>query len=279
VIPLSTVHGWTGHSSRERLIYYPADKRLLAWFPQLVAVSNDIRNELIRHGAAPTAVTTLLNGIDHRHFRRNHARSAGIRRQLGLADDQIVVGAVGRAEPQKRFDLLIEAYAQIRRDISQLRLMIVGDGSVRPQLEAQIVRLGLEDGCLMLGHRTDIVDLHHAMDLFVQSSDYEGTPNAVLEAMAMETPIVATDVGGTAELARSHVDAIILAPGDAGLLAQSIRSALKDPGGAAARARSARQRVETVLSFDARMGALERIYVELFERRAPARSAPAVARP
>src|SRR5204863_4642039 len=64
VTALSTVHGWTGHSRREHWLYYPIDKRMLRFFPQLIAVSNDIRNDLIRHGAHPGRVTTILNGID-----------------------------------------------------------------------------------------------------------------------------------------------------------------------------------------------------------------------
>ena len=83
VIPLSTVHGWTGHSVRERWCYYPADKRVLARFPRLIAVSSDIARELIEHGARPSRVSTILNGIDHRQFRRDPSRVAGARRARG----------------------------------------------------------------------------------------------------------------------------------------------------------------------------------------------------
>lgn len=278
IAPMATVHGWTGNTPRERWLYYPADKRVLSWFPALVAVSSEIRNELIRHGARIERVVTILNAIDHRRFRRVPERSAEIRRQLGLAPDDVVIGTVGRLERQKRFDLLIDAFARLRAERSNLRLLIVGDGSLRQPLEAQIADRGLEGTCQLLGHRTDIIDLHHAMDLFVQSSDYEGTPNAVLEAMALETPIVATDVGGTAEVARHGVDALILQPGSGLLLAEVVRAALDDGDGARERATSARRRVETVLSFDARMDALETIYTQLFEQQQRSRSAPAVAR-
>ncbi len=267
VTPLSTVHGWTGHSRREAWVYYPADKRVLARFPRLVAVSGDIRNELIRHGARPERVTTILNGIDHRRFQRDPARSPGIRQALGYEPHQIVIGAVGRAEPQKRFDLLIDAFASLAPAWPQLRLLIVGDGSQREPLLTQVARLGLGERVALAGHRTDIPDLHHAMDLFVQSSDYEGTPNAVLEAMALNTPVVATDVGGTAELLRDGVDGAIIRPGSASVLAGAIAAALADLDGARIRAGHARRRVETVLSFEARMDALEAIYTELYQRR------------
>jgi glycosyltransferase involved in cell wall biosynthesis len=198
IAPLSTAHGWTGQSARERLVYYPADKRLLARFPRVIAVSTEIRDELVRHGARPDRITVILNAIDPSQFRRVADKHRLPRTQLGIAPDEVVAGAVGRLERQKRFDLLIEAVAALAPAWPRLRLVIAGDGSLRGALQAQVDRLGLAGICRFLGHRTDVTDLHHAFDLFVQSSEYEGTPNAVLEAMAMETPLVATDAGGHA---------------------------------------------------------------------------------
>ena len=277
VTALATAHGWTGHSARERHFYYPLDKRLLARFPRVISVSDNIRQELIRHGAQPERVTTVLNGIDHLMFRRDPSRAPEIRRQLNLRPDDVVVGAVGRLEPQKRFDLLLEAVRSLTTTHPTLKLVIVGDGSLRETLGAQVKALGLESACLLLGHRTDISDLHHGFDLFVQSSEYEGTPNAVLEAMALQTPVVATAAGGTAQLVRHQVDGLVIASGDAGALADGMRAALADRPALIAYARSARHRVDTDLSFDARMAAVEAIYTDLFQRRANVNGTSALA--
>ena len=172
--PLATAHGWTGHSARERLFYYPWDKRILARYPRVIAVSTDIRNELIAAGADEARVTTVLNGIDPSQFRRDRASEAASRRALGLAPGDVVIGAVGRLEPQKRFDVLIDAFAELRRRHPALKLVIAGDGSLRDALDAQRRRLGLLESCLLTGHVADVRPLHHAFDLFVQSSDYEG---------------------------------------------------------------------------------------------------------
>jgi glycosyltransferase involved in cell wall biosynthesis len=277
VIALSTVHGWTGHTQRERWVYYPLDKCLLSLFPKLVAVSGEVRNELIRHGARPQDVVTVLNGIDHTVFRRDPSRQAASRRQLGIAEHEFVIGTVGRLEPQKRFDVLIDAFAGIHLMHSNARLLIAGDGSLRGALDAQVANHGLSGSCRLLGHRTDITELHHAFDLFVQSSVYEGTPNAVLEAMALETPIVATDAGGTAEICRHSVEGLIVPAGDPVALGDAMHTVLNDPDAARARAARARSRVETDLSFDRRMRSVEDIYVELFERRCRTNTAAAVA--
>jgi glycosyltransferase involved in cell wall biosynthesis len=270
VLPLATEHGWTGHSWRERSLYYPADKWLARRFPRIVAVSGDIRRELLRHGCEPDRVVTVLNGIDPDVFRRDPSRRGPVRDALGLSADDVVIGSAGRLEPQKRFDLLIDAIAALRTSNPHYRLVIAGDGSLRGELEARCARLGLGSACLLLGHRTDVGDLHHAFDLFVQSSDYEGTPNTVLEAMAMETPVIATDAGGTAELVYDRVHGRVVAPGSSHVLADTIATVLAAPAVAATRVRAARLRIERQLSFQARTRRLEDVYASLVAGRAGA---------
>ena len=264
-VPLATVHGWTGRSLREQFLYYPADKRLLRAFPTTIAVSNEIQRELVLHGVRRSRV--ILNGIDHLAFRRDRTREARVRHALGLGSDDIVVGSVGRLEHQKRFDLLIRACAALRTRRPALRLLIAGDGSLRRSLCDLAASLLPPDSYRLLGHVDDVATLHHAFNLFVQSSDYEGTPNAVLEAMALESPVVATAAGGTAEILRDGTTALLVRPGDLGGLTVAIDDALTDREAAAARTASARRAVETTLSFDARMTAVENIYGELAAER------------
>lgn len=260
---LSTVHGWTGHSTRERFCYYPADKRVLARFPRLIAVSSDIARELVQHGADRRRVTTILNAIDHRQFRRDPARVGAARAALGLQPHHIAIGAVGRLEPQKRFDLLLEAFAVLQIERPELRLIIAGDGSLRESLARQRQALGLADTVILTGHVDDVRPLHHAFDLFVQSSDYEGTPNAVLEAMAMHSPIVATEAGGTAELVLDGVHGRVIPMGQVDRLIWGMQAALNDPRRTRLMADRARARVEGELSFESRCRRLEGIYQEV----------------
>jgi glycosyltransferase involved in cell wall biosynthesis len=273
VIPLLTEHGWTGNSARERYVYYPVAKRMARRFPRVIAVSSEIKDELVHRGTPAERVTVLLNGIDPVTFRRiDGVREAG-RDSLGYSKDAIVIGAVGRLERQKRFDLLLDdllldAFAPLSRRHQHLQLAIVGDGSLRTALASQAERLGIADRTRFLGHRDDIVQLHHAFDLFVQSSEYEGTPNAVLEAMAMETPVIATDVGGTKELAHPGIHALIVPKLDVAALQAAIDRTVNDPASARDRATAARRRVESELSFEARTRRLEDIYEQLMHERA-----------
>jgi glycosyltransferase involved in cell wall biosynthesis len=278
VIPLSTAHGWTGQSGRERYLYYPIEKRLLARFPRVIAVSTDIRDELVRHGTSSDRVRVVLNAIDAAAFRRVDDRRDAVRKALGYDSTHVVVGAVGRLERQKRFDLLLEAFAALASQSSHLRLVIVGDGSLRNELDAGASALGIADRCQFLGHRDDIALLHHAFDLYVQSSEYEGTPNAVLEAMAMESPLVATDVGGTRELAAHGEHGLIVPKNDVPALRSAMQAALADRPAARTRSAAARRRVESDLSFEARTRRLEGIYEELVRERASAGAAGQLSR-
>ena len=135
-------------------------------------------------------------------------------------------------------------------------------------------RLGLDEACLLLGHRNDVPLLHHAFDLFVQSSDYEGTPNAVLEAMSLETPIVATDVGGTTALVTARGARARGSPAHPGAVAAAITRLLDEPAATRRRVATARARVEGDLSFRARMATVERIY-DLLAARGPAQEVDA----
>jgi glycosyltransferase involved in cell wall biosynthesis len=263
VIPLSTAHGWTGRSWREQFLYYPIDKRLLGRFPLVIAVSGQIRRDLLRTGARPERVRTVLNGIDHQAFRRRREREAEARTKLGIKPGELVIGGIGRLAPEKRFDVLLKAVALLRRQRPALQLLFAGEGPSRADLEGLAGQLGISSACRFLGHYGNIPELHHALDILVQSSIYEGTPNVVLEAMALETPIVATDAGGTAEIIEPGVHGLVVPPDDPGALVQAVEWTLADRQTTARRVKAARRRVEGELSFDTRMQTVEAIYEEL----------------
>lgn len=262
VIPMSTVHGWSGVTWREKL-YYKADRRLLARFPGIVAVSSLIRDQLIAAGARPNTIRTIPNGIDPVAFHRDPSRVDATRIDLGLAPGEFAIGSIGRLESEKRMDVLIEAFALVYRHYSNCRLFFAGVGSLQTALEQLAERLGIASACRFLGHCPDVAAVYHALDLFVQSSDTEGTSNAVLEAMAYEVPIVATAVGGTSDLIKDGVHGLLVPPRDATALAGAIEQTIDAPTATRQRCVAARHRIEQELSFKSRMQAVESLYEEL----------------
>ena len=266
IIPMSTAHGFSGSTVSERL-YYAVEKRLLARFPRVIAVSSPIKAELARTGSRPECITVVNNGIDHRFFTRDASARSSTRTRLGLSGEAIVLGSVGRLEIEKRFDLLIDAFAAFHARHSSAALVIAGEGQLRTSLERQINRLGLAHCCRLIGQHSDIIRLHSAFDIYVQASEREGTPNAVLEAMALETPIVATNVGGTTELVAHSVHGLIVPPHSTSALDAALETLVSDWPAARIRAQAARARVEEELSFDRRMEKVEGIYEDLMAGR------------
>ncbi len=266
-IPLATAHGWTGHSLRERWIYYPFDKIALRSFPVVICVSSDIAAALRKYGVKQEKLRVIPNGIDPDRFRRDAAQVKVDRERWNCQSDEFVIGSVGRLEPQKRFDLLIESIARIHRESPQTRLLIAGEGSQRQSLQSLIDRLQLSDVCRLIGHCSQISQFYQALDLYVQSSDYEGTPNVILEAMAMEVPIVATDAGGTSDILTNGVDGMIVPIQNVESLTEAIGRCLNQPDMTRERVRSARAKVESDLNFVNRVRRVEQIYETLYDER------------
>jgi glycosyltransferase involved in cell wall biosynthesis len=267
VIPLTTAHGWSGHTWREQWLYYPVDKQVMRAFPRVIVVSQEIADTLEAAGVRAERIVVIPNGIDHAAYRRIPSKQAGVRAAFGLGDQDFVIGAVGRLGPEKRFDLLIDVVARIASRRPNVRLVIAGDGPLRPALEARASRVFKPGGCRLLGHCADVATLHHTLDLFVMSSDHEGSPNVVLEAMALETPIVSTAVGGAVHMIRENVDGLLVPAGQQAALECAIEMAIDDAEARMTRARAARRRVEREFSFAGRQTALERVYADLVANR------------
>jgi glycosyltransferase involved in cell wall biosynthesis len=264
-VPMATAHGWIRNSPRERA-YAHFDKKLLARFPLVIAVSEPIRQELLSHGANPARVRRIKNGIDHIAFKHIAGLRERARDSLEIPADAIVIGAVGRLEPEKGFDLLLRAVA-ILDSTPKPWVVIAGEGSQRQALQALAVELGLSNRVRLLGHRSDTLSIHHAFDVYAQTSRTEGIPNAVLEAMAVGTPVVATNVGGTYELITDGIHGLLVPPDDPGAIASALSESITHQATAKGRAVEARDRIESELSFASRLSTLEHLYAELLDGR------------
>ena len=141
---------------------------------------------------------------------------------LNIDDDSLVIIHVGRFSPQKNHRLLIESFSRVLSKINNVKLVIVGDGDLRPEIEGIVNRNGLNNHIKFLGVRKDIADLLSASDIFVLSSDWEGLPLTVIEAMAAGKPVVATAVGGVPELIKDNVNGFLVQPKDPDSLAQAL---------------------------------------------------------
>ena len=262
---VTTLHGWTNMSGRMPL-YAKIDKWCLKYYRAAICVSRDLVEECRQHRVPSERCHLVHNAIDTEDYRRQHSM-AEARRQLGAPEKGLLVGAVGRLSPEKGFDLLIRAAAELRRSGHDLSLWIAGDGDARRDLARLIDELGAGDYVRLLGHIADPKLFYQAMDVFALSSIREGLPNVLLEAMALGAPVVATRVAGVPTLIEDGDSGLIVEPGSTAALVDGLR---RLAGDAALRQRlsaAGRQRVEREFSFARRMEKIVAIYDEVLARR------------
>ncbi len=188
-------------------------------------------------------VQVIENGIELNRYGAP-ADSAALRRRLGWPVDSQIVTCVARFHPVKDHATLIQAFHMLRRSMPAARLMLVGEGPQRGQIEDLIRSLDLEGSVSLLGVRGDVPALLAASDVFSMTSLSEAASLTVLEAMASELPVVVTEVGGNPEMVRQEIDGLLVPRQDPEATARAIGRLLSSPVEARKMGRSARQRVE-----------------------------------
>ena len=186
----------------------------------------------VRIGAVPKhKIRYIPNGVDIDRFKPNLDARARLRRDLsfGSAGPDFVWLAVGRLDPQKDYPTMLRAFANVVGIHPQARLLIAGDGPLRPSMEKLARKLGLIGQISFLGIRRDVPELMNAADAYVMSSAWEGMPNVLLEASATGLPIVATNVGGNSEIVLDGKTGFLVPPKDPEALAQAMLRLMELP--------------------------------------------------
>lgn len=184
---------------------------------RVICVSHRLARGM-RHYAAPQQLLTVHNGIEVERVRSSFSR-AEARRRLNLPESAEVVGTAGRLVPVKRLDIFLQAARWLTNARPETRFVIAGSGPEEARLRELAASLGIADRVLFAGHRDDVHDVLRAMDIFVISSDHEGLPMVLLEAMALGVPVVARAVGGVPEVIEDGKSGLLVASADPEALA------------------------------------------------------------
>jgi glycosyltransferase involved in cell wall biosynthesis len=267
---VTTVHGWVKYTRRTPL-YYRIDRFCLPRYERVLCVSPDLERECLAAGVPAERCLLIENGIDLEEFSRRRTVEEA-KRDHGTDVGRLLVGAVGRLSPEKGFDVLIRAADRLLAGGVDLDLVIVGDGDERPRLQELIERLGRADRIRLLGYRANLRELYEMMDCLALSSLREGLPNVLLEAMALEVPVVATGIAGVPRLITDEANGLLVGPGSADDLAAALGRVLADRGLRDRIGRAGRATVELRYSFAARMDRIRALYDELLGRTSGARS-------
>jgi len=220
-LPLvSTVHGFTPTDPRLRL-WCELDARLLRFFPRVMAVSAPMKDQLVAYGLNAGRVDVVINAVEE--AAQSGAGRKEIRLRLGIGDGEFVFGFVGRLSDEKGVDHLLQAAESLVTQEPSARFVIVGDGPRRDDLLAATRSRGLTGKVDFVGFQSDTAPWYDAFDAFVLPSLSEGTPMALLEAMAHGLPSVATAVGGVPQVVSNGANGLLVPSADQSKMSEAMR--------------------------------------------------------
>lgn len=259
-----TVHGWPFNDQQRApvsAVWKTLERRAAPLADLLVVVADTDRDKGLAAGIGrPEQYVTVRSGLELGRYGPDVYARREVRSELGWSPEQLVIGAVNRLSPQKDPCTLVRAAAQALRERRDARLLVVGDGPLRAEVEALVVELGIGDQVVLTGLRHDVPRLLTAMDVFVSASRWEGLPRTVLQAMATGVPVVATAADGVVDVVVDERTGLLASRSSPDLLGAAILRLLDDRALAARLSAAAAERLP---SFDATV--MVRRLEELYE--------------
>jgi len=252
---ITTLHGWVQKTWKTPL-YYTIDKFCLSRYDHVIAVSQDLHEQAIRWRVPQAKLSLIHNAIDTTEFRRSMTKEQA-REALGLPTNAFVLGGLGRLSKEKGFDLLIKAANELMSEGRNIELWIGGEGHEQESLE-ELISNAYPGKIKLLGLVNDPKVFFQALDLFVLSSLREGLPNVILEAMALETPVLSTKVAGIPLLIENQVHGHLIESNSVEALVHGIQTSIDLD--LAPMTLKARERIKLEFDFLVRMGLVARIY-------------------
>ena len=256
---------YTEHNLMER--YHPLTRRLnlATWGmqAQAIAVSGDVEDSIKRTAGERVPVRTVLNGVNIRSYDPAQHDGTDVRAQWGIPADAPLVGTVAVFRAQKQLLQWLDVASRILDAVPEAHFLIVGDGPLRDEVEAGIRERGLDEGVHLAGLQEETRPYFAAFDAYLMTSQFEGLPIALLEAMAMAVPPVVTAVGGIPELVTHEANGYARPYGAFDELAADVTHLLRDEAHRRVLGSAARQTVVDGFSMERMQGELEAIYEQV----------------
>lgn len=207
---VTTNHNWLTYRWRLK-IYCLLDSIWIRYFDRIVAVSEDVKKDMMRYFVPGDKIDIIDNGIDVGRF-TDVTPNQNLKNELGLSDNAFIIGIIGNLGHEKGHEYLFEAVKLIRRTGERIKILVVGDGYLKDHLQKKTVALGISEDVIFTGYRKDIPELLSLIDIFVLPSVREGLPMVILEAMASRRPVIATRVGAIPKVIRHGENGFIVTP-------------------------------------------------------------------
>lgn len=265
-------HGWTGESIKVRL-YEALDQRCLRKMHHVICVSDGQAAKVRRAGVPAERITTIRNAVRAERFREKDVSGRQELERMFHYPITRIVGAAGRLSPEKGFEVLLGAAAEVIRQRDDIGFVWFGDGKLRARAHQQIKSMKLCGRVLLPGFTNRLDQLIPAFDVLAIPSFTEGLPCVLLEAQAAGVPVVATEVGGIPEALDHGMSGYLIPAGNASALARRILQTLSSESHRAALGAYGRRRIESEFTFAKQCRAYEDLLQRLIVNERPVISA------
>lgn len=264
---ISTCHGYISNDTALKL-YNRLNYLVLRFFDKILAVSEGIKEQLVRNGVPESSLEVVLNAVQMDSDTESLLRHRKEKRELFCTDENdFLIGYIGRLSKEKGIRYLIEACAKLDKVGLPLKVLVIGDGPQRDDLEKLAQKNGLQNKVFFLGFLSDVENWMPAIDVFVLPSLTEGTPMALLEAMAMGVPVVATNVGGVPDIINNGVNGILVESQDSDNLARTLNDLFQHPREMKIMSDNARETIKNQFNVYNWCRSIEKQYYSLIEHK------------
>ena len=265
-------HVFNGYFPKFKTMLILTIERILTRFftDRLIAISNMQKKELLNFLRIknPDKIRIVHIGLDFDEFKSPFSCEA-FKKELGLSEDDLLVGYVGRLAPIKRVDRLISAWVKVAERVPKAKFVIVGDGELRNECEDMVKLMCIEKKVFFLGVRQDMEKIYPGVDMLAMSSDNEGTPAVLIEALSYGTPVVSTNVGGIPDVITNGVSGLLTDANGASELADSIVRMLNDEEMRKRMGKKGNEEVRRKFSLENLVENLDGIYINELANKSP----------
>jgi len=253
---------YTEHNIQERYHILTKSLNKFSFNKQSLAlgVSKDVTRSITENISPSIPVKTLLNGVNTKKFQRDVLKGNVIRNKFKIPENALVIGNLAVFRDQKNIPDWLYAFKKISDKVENVFGLLVGAGPLENEIKVLVSSLGLEKKVILPGLQTDTVSYFSAMDIFMMSSEFEGLPIALLEAMSMKCAVVSTKAGGVVEVIRDTKDGILCEVGDIESLSNSTLSLIQNASVRENFQKAARLRVIKEFSLENMVQKLEDVY-------------------
>jgi len=260
------VHGYAFHKNEpwlRRTLFFLLEFFARNWSARVICISQPLVDLWVKQRlTSPEKIRKIYSGIDVQEFKQFDKRDV-VRQELGLQPDAIAIGQVSKLWEGKGHIDIIAACPDIVKALPGAKVFFIGDGPIRNKLENIVLKKGLQDRIIFLGHRDDVAEVTSALDIAILASYYEGMGRVILEAMAVGLPVVATRVGGIVDLVVDQQTGLLVDPHSPEQLTENIIRLAQDPALRKRMGDAGRRRVDNKFSVDTMIAQIDSVYQEV----------------